>query len=146
MNRKIISDFSGGDEPYDYYFYDKTAIPIYRINSFHSLTQFVGYAKYINRQNGNVYLRGQNSLYEDKITDLYGTLKVRLLNSKLTPSAFRREYSSVHRAVNQIKHQIGRLATEDTALCDMEEERLWPLLQHYGIKTNWLDIIVSAIN
>ena len=48
-------------------------IPVYEIHSFHSLTQFIGFGKYLNRESGNVYLRGQTSLY----------------NGSLTPSALR---------------------------------------------------------
>ena len=48
-------------------------MPVYEIHSFHSLTQFIGFGKYLNRESGNVYLRGQTSLY----------------NGSLTPSALR---------------------------------------------------------
>lgn len=38
-------------------------VPVYEISSFHSLTQLIGFGKYMNRDCGNVYLRGQTSLY-----------------------------------------------------------------------------------
>lgn len=34
------------------------SLPIYRISSYHTLVQYIGYAKYLNRNIGNVYLRG----------------------------------------------------------------------------------------
>lgn len=50
-------------------------IPVYLVTSFHSLTQFIGYGKYINKDWGNVYLRGQTSMYD----------------GYMSPSIFRRE-------------------------------------------------------
>ena len=43
-------------------------IPVYEIKSFHSLTQLIGFGKYLNKGECNVYLRGQTSLYEGLMT------------------------------------------------------------------------------
>lgn len=59
---KQITDFEGrtSDEvEVEYISTISGVIPVYSIKSYHSLTQFIGYGKYINNQWGNVYLRGQ---------------------------------------------------------------------------------------
>ena len=38
-------------------------VNMYTIKSVHDLTQFIGFGKYINNQNYNVFLRGQAELY-----------------------------------------------------------------------------------
>jgi len=144
MEKKIISDFDGQagiSQPIDYFFYEKCGIPIFDINTFHLLTQFVGYAKYINRNNGNVYLRGQSSLYEKKCYEMCGSYEMRLLDANLIPSTFRRDYASISRALSQLGYEIGRMLTNHKTLCDMDPLIKLPLLQHYGIKTNWLDVV-----
>lgn len=40
------------------------SVNIYLIETVHDLTQFIGFGKYKNNQVGNVYFRGQTSLYE----------------------------------------------------------------------------------
>ena len=76
---KQITDFEGrtSDEvEVEYISTISGVIPVYSIKSYHSLTQFIGYGKYINNQWGNVYLRGQTSLYN-------GCLSPSLLRRKI---------------------------------------------------------------
>ena len=54
---KQITDFEGrtSDEvEVEYISTISGVIPVYSIKSYHSLTQFIGYGKYINNQWGNV--------------------------------------------------------------------------------------------
>jgi len=125
---KIIKQFEkevGVPPPKNFY---KTTtgvnIPIYIIDSFHVLTQFVGYAKYANQNSGNVFLRGQSQLF----------------GPKLVPSALRNvefPQKKMSRYQGFIK-ESSRMARD---LEGMENNKLHPLLQHYGIKTAWLDIV-----
>ena len=109
-------------------------IPVYEIHSFHSLTQFIGFGKYLNRASGNVYLRGQTSLY----------------NGSLTPSALRgnrnrktgiSEPLNYEKRIGDYKHHIALSLKRTKSFCDRDPDIMEPLLQHYGIKTYWLDIV-----
>ncbi len=109
-------------------------IPVYEIHSFHSLTQFIGFGKYLNRDSGNVYLRGQ--------TDLY--------NGVLTPSALRGnknrktkvvEPLNCEKRISDYKHNIALSLKNTKNFCDRDPDIVEPLLQHYGVKTYWLDIV-----
>ena len=109
-------------------------IPVYEIHSFHSLTQFIGFGKYLNRESGNVYLRGQTSLY----------------NGSLTPSALRgnrnrktgiSEPLNYEKRIGDYKHHIALSLKRTKSFCDRDPDIMEPLLQHYGIKTYWLDIV-----
>lgn len=104
-------------------------VPVYTIDSFHVLTQFVGYAKYINRQNANVYLRGQTGLYDGHlIPSIYRPLSGSgsVNYSERTPKYMEK----VHQALSKSK-----------AFDSIDSRAIVPLLQHYGIKTSWLDVV-----
>ena len=95
---KQITDFEGrtSDEvEVEYISTTSGVIPVYSIKSYHSLTQFIGYGKYINNQWGNVYLRGQTSLY----------------NGCLSPSLLRRKIIS---GENQLVKEKAEAATSNT--------------------------------
>lgn len=130
---KIIDSFekqaSGVEHVDEITKHDGTKVPVYLINSFHTLTQFVGYAKYKNRFYGNVYLRGQTLLH----------------SGKLIPSVFRpfggnsiANYSERFHNYNSRKN----IALKETPAFDgINKQALEALLQHYGVKTTWLDIV-----
>ena len=104
-------------------------IPIYLIDSFHTLTQFVGYAKFSNRFDGNVYLRGQTALH----------------SGMLIPSVFRpsRKNETVRydaRLKSYYDRKKEALSATD-AFNNISNYAIEPLLQHYGIKTSWLDLV-----
>lgn len=144
----IINDFHtqrGVFHPDEYYVHtdDKTnkriMIPIYEIDSFHLLTQFVGYTKYKNRESGDVYLRGQTSLFEKNkiITSEQETL----YETGMKPSCFRTTCSNIKVRIEKLKTVIKDLLCDCKDLSQNEDDRLFPLLQHYGIKTYWLDVV-----
>ena len=94
-------------------------IPIYEISSPHLLSQFVGYCKYANRKNGRVLIRGQG--------DLYG--------NKLVPSIARNR-ANIEKSIRVLREKnkefIERHGGDDIGSS---------ILQHYGIKTEWLDVV-----
>lgn len=121
----------GVEPPVDKYTpQSRKAIPIYQINTFHILTQFVGYAKYMNRDNGNVFFRGQSSLYRtpDKECDY------------IVPAILRKAGPSISR-INKYSNALNKSASKCRNLAGLEPDKLQPLLQHYGVKTAWLDIV-----
>ena len=134
----IINDFNDEDGkplvPKVSWCMEKGEIPIYHIDSFHQLTQFVGYAKYKNRRIGGVYLRGQTSLYESENKN--GKLK-----AKLTPSCFRKQYASTDSRISKITEKLHTVLSSHKTLHGYSDDIAFPLLQHYGMKTYWLDIV-----
>lgn len=100
------------------------SINIYEIKNVHDLTQFIGFGKYKNNQASNVFLRGQPDLYD----------------GKLIPSLYRgktdlaRITYKYNRRMNKIKEEIASFSQYDRVILE-------PLLQHYGVKTTYLDLV-----
>lgn len=100
------------------------SIKVYTIKTVHDLTQFIGYGKYMNCQKHNVYLRGQTSLY----------------SGKMTPSLYRNKTNIV--SINQnYSTRINKLIKEVKSFQGYNRKTLEPLLQHYGIKTPYIDLV-----
>ncbi len=100
------------------------SIKVYTIETVHDLTQFIGYGKYMNCQNHNVYLRGQTSLY----------------NGKLIPSLYR-EKTSVKSITENYNFRMNKFKSSVKSFHQYERNVLEPLLQHYGIKTPYIDLV-----
>ena len=141
---KIIKDFeykcSMKKGPSDFWQRsDGENIPIYEINDFHTLVQFLGYGKYINRNVGNVYYRGQASLYP---IDSVKEAERILYKCNLIPSIYRPGKNGEKLTkINLFYEHIKNVATKIACLSEMPTWKLTPLLQHYGFKTNWLDVV-----
>ena len=99
-------------------------IKVYTIETVHDLTQFIGYGKYMNCQNYNVYLRGQTALYD----------------GKLIPSLYRGKINteSIAMKYNQRMNEFRKTVR---SFHQYERNVLEPLLQHYGIKTPYIDLV-----
>lgn len=129
MERKIIDDFS---RAYNNCFcgynefscQDGQTVPIFYIDSINDLNRFVGKAKYANSKYGNVFLRGQ--------TDVY--------NSQMKPSILRNITSS-NTANTSLKEIVDSFKRNNEHFENVDDTILHPVLQHYGIHTNWLDIV-----
>jgi hypothetical protein len=98
-------------------------INIYTIKTVHDLTQFIGFGKYINNHEYNVFLRGQTGLYN-------GTLIPSLYRGKTRNNTITDKYN---RRIKSIK-RVSTFAKYD-------KEVLEPLLQHYGIRTPHIDLV-----
>jgi len=99
-------------------------IKVYTIETVHDLTQFIGYGKYMNCQNHNVYLRGQTALYDGKlIPSLY--------RGKINTESITMKYNQ---RMNEFRKNIR-------SFHQYERNVLEPLLQHYGIKTPYIDLV-----
>lgn len=126
MNRvqHFVNDFATIDTTYT--FSSGLSLPVFHITSYHTLVQFVGYAKYLNRAIGNVYLRGQHRLYET-----------------LIPSIFR-NISRIGGFANRNSH-IAQFVRECSSkmkfISSLDEIAREPILQHYGIGTRWIDLV-----
>lgn len=118
------NDFAVIDE--EYTFRKGIKLPIFQISSYHTLIQFIGYAKYLNRSIGNVYLRGQHSIYDT-----------------LIPSIFRKvsNTSGFSRRNQHISHFVQECARKMKFIQELDELVREPVLQHYGIGTRWIDVV-----
>ena len=99
-------------------------INVYQIETVHDLTQFIGFGKYKNNKVGNVFLRGQTSLYD-------GSIIPSLYRGKTSLDSITSKYDiRIKNIINTVKHfnKYDKLVFE-------------PLIQHYGIKTPWIDVV-----
>lgn len=100
--------------------------PIFKVNSIHALNTLVGYCKHIYQGEGNIYFRGQ--------TAKYGTMK---------PSLYRGLVSN--KTLGRRQHKLNTLINETYStmplLNKMDQKLIAPLFQHYGIHTDWLDLV-----
>lgn len=100
--------------------------PVICVNSLHALNQLVGYAKHINNTSGEVYFRGQEQMHD-----------------QLLPAIFRqgRKGSSIAARNDKITSYVKLCTKEMPQLSKVHPKAREPLLQHYGIKTRWLDLV-----
>lgn len=125
MSIKIVNDFSEPGSRIARVIKNPKGedIPVYEITTFHTLTQFVGFAKYINRKDGNVYYRGQSELHKSIYPSIFrGTTNF--------DSRYKKYYAFIKSHI--MKSRYVNYWDDDVVL---------PLLQHYGVKTDWLDIV-----
>ena len=149
---KQITDFEGrtSDEvEVEYISTISGVIPVYSIKSYHSLTQFIGYGKYINNQWGNVYLRGQTSLYNGCLSPSLLRRKIISGESQLvkekaeaaTSNTVKFSNININHRFSEYKHQINESLNGTQHFTGWNKDIIEPLLQHYGIKTHWIDIV-----
>lgn len=129
MKREIIDEFSRSYnncfcEYNGFSCEDGKYVPIFYIDSINDLNRFVGKAKYKNKEYGNVFLRGQ--------TDIY--------NSQMKPSVLRK-ITNPDRANKSLKEIADSFKRNNEHFKDVDDAVLYPILQHYGIHTHWLDIV-----
>ena len=109
-------------------------IPVYGIKSFHSLTQLIGFGKYINKGFCNVYLRGQTSLYG-------GYMSPSALRPKKIPDSDDFEPMNCVKRISDYKYHIHESLNQTKNFINWNKITIEPLLQHYGIRTYWIDVV-----
>ena len=115
QNEKRYFEFDGG-----------YATPIFKVNSIHALNTLVGYCKHVYQNEGNIYFRGQ--------TAQYGSMKPSLLRGVNT-------YKSLSKRKEKLNSLIEQAQNNMRILANMDRKLVSPLLQHYGIHTDWLDLV-----
>ena len=98
---------------------------VYDVASPHALAQAAGYLKYVLREKGGVYFRGQTELYPKMLPGLY---------RDITLGAKSQREAALGRF---IRSAVGGRAFLSGTPAHAHE----PLLQHYGIRTRWLDLV-----
>lgn len=99
-------------------------VNVYTIKSVHDLTQFIGYGKYINNKTCNVFLRGQTQLYN-------GTLVPSLYRGRTRLDSITQKYDD---RIKMLKRNVKSFSQYERIIFE-------PLLQHYGIKTPFIDLV-----
>ncbi len=125
---KIINDFEKQNSIYKINYMDQllacgNTVKMYELNSIHELIQFIGYAKYINKDGANVYFRGQPDVYK----------------GAMIPSLYR-DANHYERKLMAFNKNIKDIMNK-SCFKNYDKNVLVPLLQHYGIKTPWIDLV-----
>lgn len=100
------------------------SIPVYTITSINDLHQFVGYGKYINCKESNVYIRGQ--------LDLYG--------GALIPSLYRGK-KNLSSATTKFYTRVNDILENQRSFSKFPKKIFEATIQHYGIKTTQIDLV-----
>lgn len=100
----------------------KREIPVFDFTSIHELVRYIGYAKHINDE-CRIFLRGQSCLY-----------------GSMLPSLLRDRPNHL-RAYNDFGKWARPLKMKINPKNDLPNSTFYPLLQHYGFKTPYLDVV-----
>jgi hypothetical protein len=90
-------------------------------------SQAIGYLKYLAGQRDElVYFRGQSKIY-----------------NTLSPSLFRQISSQAAQSkrINLLNKAVEEIVTNNKLIRKMPAHAREPLLQHYGFKTSWIDLV-----
>lgn len=100
---------------------------VYDVRSPHAFTQVIGYSKHAMRKEGRIFFRGQSEMYP-----------------KMLPSLFRGAtgWPGIHKRVEAIKRVVNQSSA--SFIRNTPEYAHEPLLQHYFLKTRWLDLVDNA--
>lgn len=108
---------------------EKEKVDVYHVRTPQLLIQASGYLKHIHGTNGptNVFFRGQGQLY----------------GGALTPSLYRGISSNDRQKAvyDALSEYLAQIESEGAALRYVERHIREPLLQHYGIRTHWIDLV-----
>ena len=100
------------------------SVKVYTIKTVHDLTQFIGFGKYMNNNGHNVFLRGQTELYG-------GALIPSIYRNRTRLDSITAKYNA---RIEKVKNDVDSFSQYDRTVLD-------PLLQHYGIKTPYIDLV-----
>ena len=153
---KRISDFEGRtSDPVSVEYISTLSgiIPVYSIKSFHSLTQFIGYGKYINKSLGNVYLRGQTSLYDGYMSpSVLRKKKVCGSNPTVKDKADTATANTVkhlpikcERRISEYKRHIKESTKDTSHFSGWDKDVIEPLLQHSSCRRTKVDGAESTV-
>ena len=106
-------------------------VPIFEADTMHGLNQLLGKAKFINKDYGTVYYRGECSLHDSLIPSI-------LRNKRNVSAAIQQLNTLKNRFLQDSKLcNFIKLSTEKNA----KNHQLEGMLQHYGVKTRYVDVV-----
>ncbi len=100
---------------------------VLHVSTSHALIQAAGYLKYVaGQENKSIYFRGQAKLY-----------------NALIPSLFRgiSSQSAQTNRISALKLAITEILSKNALLRSFGAYAHEPLLQHYGLKSSWIDLV-----
>src|SRR5215210_2481749 len=101
---------------------------VLHVTSPHALTQAAGYLKHVLAKDSakNVFYRGQTQCHV-----------------RLPPSLFRKigSRAAQDKRIEALKRLVAHTRRTSGLLTAFPEEMTEPLLQHYGIRTSWIDLV-----
>lgn len=106
---------------------ESSNIDVFHVHSPHALTQASGYLKYISGKDGhNIFFRGQTKLHKT-----------------LSPSLFRGISKDQERSrrLSLIKNACEEISSSAGIFSDIPVAAHEALLQHYGLRTSWVDLV-----
>lgn len=109
---------------------DGTVVPMFTVDTFHELSQLIGYVKYINKDD-DIYYRGQNENYDMMRPALY-RIKIDKAKKVKEPN-YSTKNAALNKYINKHKDTFKKLGIPEYAI--------EPSLQHYGFNTAWLDVV-----
>lgn len=98
----------------------------FEIKTPHALSQLAGYAKYSLADHGIVLFRGQDKHY--------GQMRPSLFRNIQSASTAQSRMTTSMTYIKSIYKDNAFINNTPTAACE-------PLLQHYGLKTRWIDVV-----
>lgn len=108
------------------------SVPVYEVDTVHSLNQLIGYAKFNNQSYGNVYYRGECKLHDSLKPSLYRKgKKAEGLSSRL---------NTVIKRFLEDPHMVRELKIDKKDI-DNQRYKIEGMLQHYGIPTRFIDVV-----
>lgn len=131
---KKTMSIPGASYVLDHTFQCGNIVPVYDISTLHALNQIIGHIKFNNREFGDVYYRGQASLFD-----------------ALTPSLFRSRNG--HRATLARVDTLAQIVTRMMESSKISREfklgrskkanrlKIEGILQHYGVPTKSIDLV-----
>lgn len=108
-------------------------VPIYLVNNYYALNKILGYAKYINGDYGTILYRGECSLHNTMLPSIHRGKK-----SKRTCHNANYNLNELKRHILSDKKFVKVLVADNQPYRELIIEGL---LQHYGIKTHFIDVV-----
>ncbi len=106
-------------------------VPIYDVTSMYGLNQIIGYAKFNNKEYGEVLYRGENRLHPGLIPSLFRKCKGTTRWRRISPVL-----NKILLYENGISSALN--AGSDKKLARFKVEGM---LQHYGVQTRFIDLV-----
>ena len=124
-------------------------VPIFDVDNVHAFNQIVGFMKFLNRENYNVYSRGECELYPTLLPSL---MRRKNNNAKTSSSSSKPNYSTLtysnpHRMSAKVSKLIDNVKNDNRLKKSLkldgkhDDEKIEGLLQHYGISTRYIDAV-----
>lgn len=100
---------------------------VYHVNTPHALAQAAGYLKYISGKNEvAIFFRGQARIYDSLAPTLFRGIKGQKAQSD---------------RVTALRNACAEITKRNKIFDGVPFEAHEPLLQHYGLKTSWIDLV-----